>query len=155
MPRKLSDRTIKANLRRGQAIDLRLAGRNWQQIADELGYASKGAAFTDVDRAIEKAVKVPAEQYVNEEVARLDDLLGTVYPLAKAGDLGAFDRVLALMRQRSKYLGLDKLPPSAEIATMDGRVTITFATPAPAGGGPSAPQILELPPVDEPDDGDG
>jgi hypothetical protein len=39
--------------RRTRAIELRQAGRTWAQIAAELGYAGKGAACQDVQRALD------------------------------------------------------------------------------------------------------
>jgi hypothetical protein len=40
--------------RRTQAIQLRLAGRTWAQIAAALGYCGKGAACQDVLRALDQ-----------------------------------------------------------------------------------------------------
>lgn len=43
--------------RRTEAIRLTREGYSWQDIADMLGYASRGAAFTDVKRAMQLGLK--------------------------------------------------------------------------------------------------
>lgn len=57
---------------------MRLAGASYQQIADELGYTSRGAACQDISRALEQAVAEQTrsvESYREEELQRLDALL--------------------------------------------------------------------------------
>jgi hypothetical protein len=43
--------------RRTRCIELRAEGKSWQQIADELGYKSRGAACQDARRALEDRLK--------------------------------------------------------------------------------------------------
>lgn len=43
---------IAVAVRRTKAMRLRATGKTWQQIADQLGYRSRGAACQDVGRAI-------------------------------------------------------------------------------------------------------
>ena len=54
----------------------RLRTRHWtyQQIADELGYASRGAAYDGVQRALQAVVREPAEELRTLELERLDRL---------------------------------------------------------------------------------
>lgn len=57
--------------RRTKAITMRLAGSSYQQIADELGYTTRGAACQDISRALEAQV---AEQHTAVEVHRETEL---------------------------------------------------------------------------------
>ncbi|MFJ8855110.1 hypothetical protein [Streptomyces sp. NPDC102437] len=56
------------------ATRLRTQGRTFQQIADELGYPSKGAAHDAVNRALHAIVAPDAEALRAREAARLDGL---------------------------------------------------------------------------------
>jgi hypothetical protein len=133
--------------RRRLAIEMKLRGMTWQAIADSLGYrGGRAAVAVDVNRALEHIIKEPATELVNQEVARLDRMLEGLYPKATKGDARAADTVLRLMERRAKYLGLDKLPPSTEVAVADGRVIIQFASPPIDGSPAAAPTIVELQP---------
>lgn len=75
MPASKAQRAATA-ARRSKAIALRMAGRGYQQIADELGYASAGAAYTDITRALETNVaeqRRAVDLYREEELLRLDE----------------------------------------------------------------------------------
>jgi hypothetical protein len=76
---------------RGRALELRMAGATYAQIAELVGYSGKSAAFEAVKRALEdRAEQVgPMHPAVALELARLDTLLGVFYPAARRGDLGA------------------------------------------------------------------
>ena len=122
--------------RRAKAIQLRLAGADWQTIADRLDYSSRGAACQDVTRALEANM---AEQrtsiavYRETELMRLDQLTVEVvrvlrnrhYVVTQSGRvvndpntgnpltddspaLQAVDRLLKIQDRRAKLLGLDK-----------------------------------------------
>lgn len=56
------------------AARLRADGRTFRQIADELGYASKGAAHDAVGRALHAIVAPDAEALRTREAARIDGL---------------------------------------------------------------------------------
>ncbi|MEU9760278.1 hypothetical protein AB0D98_11020 [Streptomyces sp. NPDC047987] len=56
------------------AARLRAQGRTFQQIADELGFASKGAAHDAVNRALHAIVAPDAEALRAREAERLDGL---------------------------------------------------------------------------------
>jgi hypothetical protein len=102
--------------RRAKAIALRLAGTEWEQIANALGYANRSAACKDVSRALESAL---AEQTANAEVLRetelmrLDRIQRGLWPAAIAGDTRAADTALRVIDRRVRLLGLD-VPPDVE-----------------------------------------
>lgn len=102
--------------RRNQAIQLRLAGAEWQQIADTLGYSDRAAANKDVTRALDAAVReqdASAEVLRETELQRLDRLQRGLWTAAIAGDPRAVETVLRVMDRRMKLLGLD-IPPDVE-----------------------------------------
>lgn len=104
--------------RRKKAIALRIAGVDWQGIADQLGYASRGAACTDVTRALKKNRVEEAEQveqlrYVESQ--RLDRLQAVVWGKSVKGDLRAVETALRIIDRRVKLYGLDATK-SIEIA---------------------------------------
>ncbi len=130
--------------RRTKAVQLRLEGKSYQQIADALGYSSRSAACVDVTRALEAAVaeqRTSVEALREEELQRLDLLLVEAWAVLKRAHvtvshgkvivdedgnkilddgpvLQAIDRVLKIQERRAKFLGLDA-PVRHEVVTMD------------------------------------
>lgn len=96
--------------RRAKAIALHLAGMDWESIADRLGYASRGAAHTDVTRALKANLKAEAEQVETLRYTtglRLDRLQAALWPKAVGGDTKAADTVLRIIQQRCKIEGVE------------------------------------------------
>ena len=121
MPASKAQRAQTAD-RRKKAITLRLAGMDWQSIADQLGYSTRGAACTDVARALEAnlAEQTQAADTLREvESLRLDRLQAAAWPAAVKGDLKAIDTVLKVIDRRVKLQGLD-MPLRAELSGLDG-----------------------------------
>lgn len=144
MPASRAKRADTAQRRR-QAIDMRMAGASFQEIADTLGYTTRGAACQDITRALETAVieqTRSVEAYREEELQRLDALLAEAWailkrqhvtvshgrliyddrtgePLVDDGPtLSAIDRILKIQERRAKFLGLDA-PQRHEVVTVD------------------------------------
>jgi hypothetical protein len=97
-----------------QALELRMAGASFDQIAQKLGYSEKGAAHRAVTRALISTVKPAADELRELETARLDRLLLAFWPAALEGDEKAADRVLRIMDQRAKLLGLN-MPTKVDV----------------------------------------
>lgn len=96
--------------RRTQAINLRLAGVDYETIAAKLGYSSRSSAWIDIDRALKanKAEEDTAKETLREvESLRLDRLQAAVWSAATKGDTRAVDSALKIIAQRAKLLGLD------------------------------------------------
>ncbi|WP_433242552.1 hypothetical protein [Actinomadura nitritigenes] len=97
--------------RRKQAIQLRLAGVDWDTIAEQLGYrGGRGAACKDVTRALEERradLDKTAEELRAVEVSRLDRLQAAVWALAVQGEPTAMNAVLRIIDRRIRLLGLD------------------------------------------------
>lgn len=65
-------------MRDAQALRLRARGMTYQQIADEMGYAEKGAAYKAVQRGMEEIIGEAAAEVRALEVARLDAMYAQV-----------------------------------------------------------------------------
>jgi hypothetical protein len=65
---------IETAKRNGEAARLRSRGLSYQEIADQLGYASKGAAHDGVRRALQEAVQEGVDELRQVETSHLLDL---------------------------------------------------------------------------------
>lgn len=109
MPPSLAKRAETAD-RRAKAIALRIAGHEWEDIAEQLGYASRGAAHTEVTRALKANKVAEAEQVENLRYVtglRLDRLQAAMWPQAIKGDTRSADVCLKIIQQRCKLYGLE------------------------------------------------
>lgn len=100
--------------RQAQALRLRAAGSSYDHIAQELGYANRSGAYKAVKKALRDTVARPAEELRQLELARLDGLLGAVWPIATNPEhpecLKAVDRVLRIIDEQSRLTGLVAWP---------------------------------------------
>jgi hypothetical protein len=101
-----------------RALDLRLAGASYDQIATALGLQTRSAAYKMVERVLARMVQEPSDKVRALELARLDDWLMRITPQIHQGNLEALDRGLKIMARRAALLGLD-LP-----VKVDMRLTI-------------------------------
>lgn len=117
------------DIRRGQVSALLLERKTEQQIADRLG-VSRATIIRDVAavRAEWRERRfTQTDEWMAEELARLDAALTAIWPKVVAGDNWSIDRMLGIMERRAKYLGLDmqvdNLPmaPSVRVTILDGR----------------------------------
>lgn len=107
--------TLQTTEKRADAIRLRIAGLSYEQIAGELGYANRSAAFKAVEAGRREVLAEPADELVALESIRLDAMLrnaSQVLEAAKAdGDselvLKALDRQLRISERRARLHGLD------------------------------------------------
>ena len=96
--------------RRKKAIALYTAGLTWQAIADQLDYASRGAACTDVTRALEKDRKAEEQQvealrYIAS--LRLERIQAGLWPKATKGDVKSAEAATRVIDRWIKLHGLD------------------------------------------------
>jgi hypothetical protein len=92
-----------------QALDLRIAGGTYRQIARQLGVNEK-TAFYDVQGALASldAVKAKtAERLRDIELERLDRASTGLVPGIRSGDARAVTALVRVMERRAKLLGLD------------------------------------------------
>lgn len=128
--------------RRTKAIKLRLAGLDWQEIADRLEYSSRGSACADVSRALEQHRKEEAtavEELRQTEALRLDRLMAGLWPKAAAGNVRAAEAALKVIDRRCKLWGLDmrsaaETDPSTALSLIGNIMTAITAAAAPDEG---------------------
>jgi hypothetical protein len=95
-----------AAARKVKAIELRLRGLSYQEIANELGYANRGSVYTIIQHALALQVSAVVEEHRELELARLDALMLALWPAAQAGDVGSIDAAVRIVMERSRLLGL-------------------------------------------------
>src|SRR5262245_40419937 len=75
--------TESATVRGSRALELRMAGATYSQIAQAIGYKSKASAYAAVERALAADMTRVAdirEEYRHLHLARLDRMLRAIWP---------------------------------------------------------------------------
>ena len=125
MRQKTSPIKVGAAEREKQAVQMRIAGADYQTIADALGMVKSGA-YKAVKRALEKTRKDTAES-VEElrqvEAHRLERLIVSAMPQAIKGDVQSIEVVRKLSESLRKLHGLDA-PAKTDITS--GGKTISW-----------------------------
>jgi hypothetical protein len=121
MPASKAQQAVTAQ-RRKQLIALKLAGMDFEAIADRLDYADDGAARKDFWRAIQRnrlEEKEAVENLREVEGARFERLLAAVWPKALKGDLKAVEAARRLIAERIRLYGVAE-PIRAEVSGPGG-----------------------------------
>lgn len=129
---KLSPQQIDIDLRHYEAVILRVEGKDFRQIAEELAYDSPAAARAAVIAGIKKLGREPAQIAIDLQLQRLDEMLEVLQPAIKRGNVDAVRSAIQIEKRRSTLLGLDA---PTKIASTD---------PSGKHAGP----LIILPPVD-------
>lgn len=106
---KTSVKTILMVERQARAVELRLAGRTLQQIADALGYAAPSGAAQTIEAALRKRIAGAVDDLRQVEYGRLEVMWRPLWSRM----LAAMGRGLKIMTRRAKLLGLDVDRPNA------------------------------------------
>lgn len=107
--------------RRKKLVALRLAGVDWQTIADQLGYASRGAACEDWRRANKRSqaeLDASVEEFRALEYDRLERLRAVAWGRAMQGDMRAAETCLRIHDRLADLLQLRR-PQQIEVITID------------------------------------
>lgn len=104
-PRPRRPRKIERATRRAEAMSLRLAGVRVDQIAKQFGVKPR-TIYTWLSEAAKDIPREQADEMRMLELDRLDALQRAVWQDAMRGDPRAVDRVLQIMGQRARYVGL-------------------------------------------------
>ena len=114
-------KAIELTERRTEAVRLRRSGKSWDQIAQLLGYKTKGAACQDVHRHLKAQVR---EQASELDVLRaledghLDDLRSNMVAILDKGTddqrMKATDRLVRVAERKARLNGLDYSDELAE-----------------------------------------
>ncbi|MGW5519124.1 helix-turn-helix domain-containing protein [Nocardia africana] len=116
--------------KRNTALAMRLAGKQQQQIAQEMG-VHKSTVSVWIKEAIADITRENAEEYLELELSRLDAMLAAIWPDIIAGEKGAewkIDRALAIMEQRAKLTGTYKAAELRAIAEAKGGTNLETAS---------------------------
>jgi hypothetical protein len=115
-----------------EAVQLRMMGLTYAQIAETVGYADRAAAFNAVSAELNRQAVDGLESWnaaVAVGLARLDKLLAGLWEFAEAGDVAAVDRVLAIEKRRAELLSMAR-PELETVKQEDGVTSISAARAA-------------------------
>lgn len=124
---KTKPETIEARMKAAKALELRMEGKSFDQIAEEAGYNSRQAAHDAVKRALDRIEREPADALVKLDLERLDVLWQIQYLNAQAGDVQAMAACMKIMERRARLLGLDapiKTDNKTEVSGKEGVLVI-------------------------------
>jgi hypothetical protein len=124
------DRQIAAHARQLQALELRLAGVTYEQIAGQLGYASRSGAHKAVGAALKATLREPADELRELAAERLDRATTAIWRRVQDGDGHAIDVLLRIEARRAKLLGLDAPAPREQASESEVRVITLVPGPA-------------------------
>ena len=108
-----------------RVMTLRLAGMQFDQIAEEVGYADASGCYRAYQRVMARTVQPVADEIREEEVRRLDRLISAYWPRALGAGGNdpspkAAEVVYKAMDRRAKLLGLDApVKQEVEVTTYD------------------------------------
>lgn len=109
----LSPVVLQSMLRGAKALEMRQAGKNLDEIAKALGYATTEAVGKLIRRSLDRLLIEPSEAVRDIELTRLDRLLASIWDIAtnpeSKNQFRAIDRVLAIMRQRAELTGINQV----------------------------------------------
>ena len=121
-----SPRIIADKEKAQQAVRLRKAGVTYDQIAAQLGYASRSSARRAVVRLLQANTVEAVGDLRTLEDGRLDDMLRAIYGAAVQGDLATIDRILRISERRAKLWGLDAAVKQEITGADGGPLSITI-----------------------------
>lgn len=120
------ERQLDALTRQKQALELRMAGVPYADIAERLGYKDGSGAFRAVKTALKRTLQEPADGVREVELARLDKLMFALWP--NRANPGVADRILRIMERRAKLLGLDA-PTRTDLTSQGEKVNVVLYMP--------------------------
>lgn len=109
-------RDVAAAVRVIQALDLAIAGYDWRTIAERVGYAGPGPAYTAVQRELQRRIAPKVDELRQMHYQRAQRFRQVYVPKALAGDGWSFDRMLRLDEREAALFGLDA--PKTEAASV-------------------------------------
>ena len=114
-----SPRRINAVEKQRRAVELRLAGRTFQEIADVLGYSNHNCANEAVKAALRKTLDEPCAEFRQLTLERLTKILQTHWPNMLRGDVPASKISLQTIGDIRQLMGVD-MPARVEHSGPDG-----------------------------------
>ncbi len=103
-----------------KALRLRNLGISYDQIADELGYASRSGSWKAVKTALDRSFVEPAREQRLLQSERLDMMVTRCLQAVLSGDLDQVRNVLAIEKRRADLWGLDSARNVVEVVGSQG-----------------------------------
>ena len=94
--------------RRVRAVELLTSGCTYQQVADELGYTSRGTAYNVLAKALREQTTEAVTDLRTLESARLDALQHALWDAAMTGDVSAVNAIVKIVQARVHLNGLEQ-----------------------------------------------
>lgn len=135
--------------RMSHVLELRRAGKNYQQIADICGFSKPERAQAYISKAIKRVLRETAEEIRSVELSRLELLIKTIWNKAieeaemPDPDFRRFDRLKGLIEAKLKWCGAQ---PITDEDPLKGRISITINK---FTNGTLPPAIISLPAPDD------
>ena len=108
-----AQRKVEVEKRRTKAVELAANGKDYSEIATELGYHDRSGAYKAVTAALRAEQAEGVDLLRQLEMIRLDALQASVWDAATSGDAKAVDQVVRIIMARVRLLGLDQLEDKA------------------------------------------
>ena len=108
-----AQRRVEVEKRRTKAVELAAEGRDYAEIAAELGYHDRSGAYKAVSAALRAEQAEGVDLLRQLETMRLDALQESLWDAATSGDARAVDQVVRIIMARVRLLGLDQLEDKA------------------------------------------
>ena len=102
-----SDRA-RSRYRAAVAVELRMRGAEYEEIAKELGFASKSGAWMAVNRCLKQRAVKNADAYYAKSLIELDLLHERSWKRAMMGHMPSINVCLGVINARARLLGLGK-----------------------------------------------
>jgi hypothetical protein len=96
-----------ASARRVRAVELKASGFTYEQVANQLGYTSRGTAFNVVAKALREQTAEAVSNLRDLENTRLDALQAALWDAAMTGDVRAVMACVQIVQARFRLNGLE------------------------------------------------
>ena len=116
---KYSLRRLNAVDKQRRAVELRMAGRTFQEIADTLGYSTHSGAIRAVKDSLQKTLGVPSAEFRELTLERLTKILQVQWPDMLRGEASAAKVCLQAIGDMRQLMGVD-MPARIEHSGPEG-----------------------------------
>ena len=91
--------------REATAVEMRISGMSYDEIARQLGYHSKGSAWKAVNRSLERRVAADIDEHWTQLFADMYTLQEAIWATACRGNNRAFAKMIRIFDMRARLLG--------------------------------------------------
>ena len=117
-----------AAARRVRAVELKSAGFTYEQVANQLGYTSRGTAYNVVAKALREQTAEAVGSLRDLENARLDALQAALWDAAMTGDVRAAAAIVQIVQARVHLNGLEPAKDAHGPMTQTARTVVVPQT---------------------------